>query len=78
MAEVIEFIKEEGISVIFIEEYTDESSVQSIVDETGVSVKILYTMEMAPKDPSDDYMTLMGKNLQNLMDGMDCSVTADA
>jgi ABC-type Zn uptake system ZnuABC Zn-binding protein ZnuA/Ca2+-binding EF-hand superfamily protein len=78
VAEVIEFIKEEGISVIFIEEYTDESSVQSIVDETGVSVKILYTMEMAPKDSSDNYMTLMGKNLQNLMDGMSCSVTADA
>jgi zinc transport system substrate-binding protein len=75
VAEVIEFIKEEDISVIFIEEYTDETSVKSIVDETGVSVKTLYTMEMAPKDINDDYMSLMGKNLQNLMDGMSCSVT---
>ncbi|MBQ70448.1 MAG: hypothetical protein CMA65_03035 [Euryarchaeota archaeon] len=75
VAEVIDFIKEEDISVIFIEEYTDESSVKSIVDETGVSVKTLYTMEMAPKDINDDYMSLMGKNLQNLMDGMSCSVT---
>ena len=76
VAEVVEHIKEEGITVLFVEEYTDQSSVQSIVDETGVSIKILYTMEMAPSDSDDDYMSMMNKNLDNLIDGMNCGQTA--
>ena len=72
VAEVVEFIKEEGITVLFVEEYTDQSAVQSIVDETGVIIKTLYTMEMAPSDANDDYMTMMNKNLDNLIAGIGC------
>ena len=72
VAKVVDFIKEEGITVLFVEEYTDQSSVQSIVDETGVSIEILYTMEMAPSDADDTYMTMMSKNLENLIDGIGC------
>jgi ABC-type Zn uptake system ZnuABC Zn-binding protein ZnuA/Ca2+-binding EF-hand superfamily protein len=72
VAKVVNFIKEEGITVLFVEEYTDQSSVQSIVDETGVSIQILYTMEMAPSDSGDNYMTMMTKNLDNLIAGMGC------
>jgi ABC-type Zn uptake system ZnuABC Zn-binding protein ZnuA len=57
---------------LFVEEYTDQSSVQSIVDETGVEIKILYTMEMAPSDSSDDYLSMMTKNLDNLVNGIGC------
>ena len=57
---------------MFVEEYTDQSSVQSIVDETGVEIKILYTMEMAPSDSSDDYLSMMTKNLDNLVNGIGC------
>ena len=72
VAKVVDFIKEEGITVLFVEEYTDQSSVQSIIDETGVSIQILYTMEMAPSDSSDTYMTMMTKNLENLIAGIGC------
>ena len=72
VAKVVEFINEEEIDVLFVEEYTDQSSVQSIVDETDVEVKILYTMEMAPSDSDDDYMSMMYKNLDNLAAGMSC------
>jgi zinc transport system substrate-binding protein len=72
IAKVVDFIKEEGIIVLFVEEYTDQSSVQSIVDETGVQIKILYTMEMAPSDSSDDYLSMMTKNLDNLVSGIGC------
>ena len=72
VAKVVNFINEEGITVLFVEEYTDQSSVQSIVDETGVSIQILYTMEMAPSDSSDNYMTMMTKNLENLVAGIGC------
>ena len=73
LAEVIEHIEEEGISVLYIEEYTDASSVDSIVEATGVTVKTLYTMEMAPMDADDDYLSLMQKNFENLEAGMSCS-----
>ena len=72
VAEVVEHIKEEGITVLFVEEYTDQTAVQSIVDETGVEVQILYTMEMRPSDSEDDYMSMMNKNLVNLVSGIGC------
>ena len=73
VVEVVDHIKEEGITVLFVEEYTDPSSVQSIVDETGVSIETLYTMEMAPIDDTDDYLSLMNKNFDSLEAGMSCS-----
>ena len=72
IAKVVNHIKEEEINVLFVEEYTDQSSVQSIVEETGVTIKILYTMEMAPSDSDDDYMSMMNKNLENLAAGIGC------
>ena len=73
LAGVIEHIEEEGITVLYVEEYTDASSVDSIIEATGVTVKTLYTMEMAPMDADDDYLSLMKKNLENLEAGMSCS-----
>ena len=80
IAKVVEKIKEKSITVLFIEEYTDASGVNSIVDETGVQVLYLYTMEMAPtdgsdgqSDSSDDYLSLMHKNLENLKLGLGCT-----
>jgi ABC-type Zn uptake system ZnuABC Zn-binding protein ZnuA len=72
VAEVVDFIKEENIEFLFVEEYTDATSVQSIVDETGVSVQTLYTMDMAPSDSTDDYMSMMYKNLDSLVAGIGC------
>ena len=72
VAAVVDHINEEGLTVLFVEEYTDQDSVQSIVDQTGVEIKILYTMEMAPTDSNDDYLSLMNKNLVNLVSGLGC------
>ena len=69
---VVESIEEGNISVLFIEEYTQASAVQSIVDQTDVQVLTLYTMEMAPSDSDDTYATLMIKNLNNLKTGLGC------
>ena len=73
VVKVVDRIKEDSINVLFVEEYTDQSSVQSIVDETDVDIQILYTMEMAPSDPSDDYLSMMNKNFDSLEAGMACS-----
>lgn len=72
IAEVVESVSENNISVMFIEEYTDASAVDSIVDQTGVQVLTLYTMEMAPSDSDDTYISMMTKNLNNLKTGLDC------
>ena len=70
---VIDKIEDEGIEYFFIEEYTDEDAVASLVDEAnGVTVLTLYTMEMAPKSAEDNYLTLMQKNLDNLKSGLEC------
>jgi ABC-type Zn uptake system ZnuABC Zn-binding protein ZnuA len=72
IAEVVESIEEKEITVLFVEEYTDQTAVNSIVEQTGVSLLILYTMEMAPSDPSDNYLSMMDKNLENLISGCGC------
>ena len=72
IAEAVEEINEEGLTVIYIEEYTDETAVASIAEQTGVTVEILYTMELPPKDSEDNYLSLMQKNLDNLVSGMGC------
>ena len=69
---MVEQINEKGITTLYIEEYTDPTAVQSIVEETGVSVKILYTMEMQPSDSNDDYLSMMEKNLNNMVAGIGC------
>ena len=74
IAEVVEKIEEDAISVLYIEEYTDETAVNSIVAQTNgaVTVQTLYTMELPPKDSNDDYLSLMEKNLNSLKAGLDC------
>ena len=74
VVKVVDRIEEDGITVLFVEEYTNQSSVQSIVDQTGVDIQILYTMEMAPSDSSDDYLSMMNKNFDSLEAGMTCSL----
>ena len=69
---VINHIKENEITVLFVEEYTNENAVNSIVEDTGVSIEKLYTMEMAPIDTNDNYLSLMNKNLNNLVNGIGC------
>ena len=73
IAEVIEKINEDEINVLYIEEYTQRSAVDSIVEATNVEVLYLYTMEMSPTDSSDTYLTMMNKNLENLKTGMGCT-----
>ena len=73
VAEVVEEIKENDIKVLFIEEYTDPTAVDGIVQETGVTLQYLYTMELPPSDSDDDYLSLMNKNLNNLKSGLACT-----
>ena len=70
---VISKINEDEISVLYIEEYTQASSVDLIVEATNVEVMYLYTMEKAPSDANDDYLSMLNKNLDNLKAGLGCA-----
>ena len=79
IAEVLEQIEEDGLTILFVEEYTNPDAVAGIVEQTksgtmpeGISIQTLYTMEMPPMDSEDDYLSLMEKNLDNLKAGMGC------
>ena len=79
ITKVVEKIESGGITVLFLEEYTSESAVSSIVEQTvssdlpdGVQTLTLYTMELPPMDSDDDYMSMMQKNLDNLKIGLGC------
>ena len=79
VAEVVEQIEEEGLTVLFVEEYTDQTAVAGLVEQTtsdtmpnGIDIETLYTMELPPINSEENYLTLMGKNLNNLKSGMNC------
>ena len=79
IADVIEHIEEEELTVLFVEEFTNADSVAAIVEQTksdtmpnGINIQTLYTMELPPMDSEDDYLSLMEKNLESLKTGMGC------
>ena len=79
IAEVLERVEDDGIIAIYVEEYTADNALASLVQETvsddlpqGIAVLTLNTLEMAPADSSESYITLMTENLENLKLGLSC------
>ena len=76
----MERVEEDGITAIYVEEYSPNGALDSLIQQTvsddlpdGLAILTLYTMEMGPSDASgDDYLSLMGKNLENLKTGLGC------
>ena len=79
IAEVLERVENDGIIAIYVEEYTADNALASLVQETvsddlpeGIDVLTLNTLEMAPADASENYITIMTENLENLKLGLAC------
>ena len=79
IADVLERVEEDGIIAIYVEEYTPNGALDSLIQDTksddlpdGIQVLTLYTLEQAPADSSDNYITLMTENLENLKTGLAC------
>jgi zinc transport system substrate-binding protein len=69
--DAIDAIKRDHLPVIFLEDGTPASAVQSIVDETHVRVDVLSPNEVKPD--SGDYITVQQDNLVKLKDALGCS-----
>ena len=79
VADVLERVRDDGVTAIYVEEYTPNGALDSLIQDTksadlpnGIEVLTLHTLEMAPADPSDNYITLMTENLDNLKAGLAC------
>lgn len=74
MAEIIDYINEHSIKTIFFEDMNDTKVVDTISNETGVDIEILYTLEYLTDeqlDNEDDYFSVMRQNLNALMSGLE-------
>ena len=76
---MLERVRDDGVTAIYVEEYTPNGALDSLIQDTksadlpnGIEVLTLHTLEMAPADPSDNYITLMTENLDNLKAGLAC------
>ena len=56
-----------------------DTAVAAIVQQTiseslpdGIEIQTLYTMELQPSNADDDYLSMMGKNLEALKAGLGC------
>ncbi|MHB8632852.1 MAG: metal ABC transporter substrate-binding protein [Thermoplasmatota archaeon] len=68
--DAIDAIKRDHLPVIFLEDGTPQSAVQSIQDETHVRVDVLSPNEIKPA--SGDYVTVQQDNLAKLADALGC------
>ena len=73
--EFIDFVKENGITVIFAEELIDPRLAEVLADEAGVQVMILSPLEGLTQQDTvagKNYISKMEENLENLRVALDC------
>ncbi|WP_138160623.1 metal ABC transporter substrate-binding protein [Peptoniphilus catoniae] len=71
MAEIVDFVKENNIKVIFTEELLDTKVSDTIAAETGAKTLVLNPIEGLSQeelDSGEDYISVMEKNLSNLLE----------
>ncbi|MFV0412744.1 MAG: metal ABC transporter substrate-binding protein [Oscillospiraceae bacterium] len=69
MAEVIDFVKQNNVKVIFFEELVSPKVAEAIAAETGAGTEVLNPIEGLTQeqiDAGDDYFSLMRQNLKAL------------
>lgn len=69
MAEVIDFVKQNNVKVIFFEELVSPKVAEAVAAETGASTEVLNPIEGLTQeqiDAEDDYLSIMRQNLKAL------------
>jgi zinc transport system substrate-binding protein len=76
LAEIAEIVRREQVDVIFTEELVAPDVAETIAAETGARTAVLATIEGLPdeeRSAGEDYLSLMGRNLDALRDALDCA-----
>lgn len=74
MAEVIDFINENGIKAIFFEEAASPAVAEAVSRETGVEVLVLNPVESLSRErqeAGEDYFSVMEQNLETLLSALE-------
>lgn len=76
LADLKDFVDQEGITTIFTEELVSPEVAQTLAEEAGVETAILFTIEgLTPEQEAAgaDYASLMRENLSTLEGALGCS-----
>lgn len=73
LAEVADFIRANGVTTVYYETLVDPKVAQTVADETGATTAVLDPLEGLAEGSSDDYLSVMEKNLQTVTTGQGCS-----
>lgn len=73
MAEIIDFVKEHNVRVIFFEELASPKVAETIAKETGATTAVLNTVEGLTDEQAaagEDYLSIMRENLAQLKEAL--------
>ncbi len=74
LAEVADFVEENGVRTIYTETLLDPAVAETVAAETGATTAVLDTLEgLTDASPADDYPGVMRANLEVLRTGQGCS-----
>jgi len=73
IAEVADFVRANDVSTVYYETLVDPKVAQTVADETGATTAVLDPLEGLAEGSTDDYISVMEKNLQTVKDGQPCS-----
>lgn len=73
IAEVADFVKANGVTTIYYEALVDPKVAQTVASETGAATAMLDPLEGLAQGSTDDYLTVMRKNLDTVQKGQSCT-----
>jgi zinc transport system substrate-binding protein len=74
LAEITEFVKENGVSTIYYETLVSPKIAETVAAETGANVAVLDPIEgLAEDSQGDNYLEIADANLTSLRTGLQCS-----
>ncbi|MFC6239033.1 metal ABC transporter substrate-binding protein [Longivirga aurantiaca] len=73
IAEVADFVRANEVRTVYYETLVDPKVAQTVADETGAKTAVLDPLEGLAEGSTDDYISVMEKNLQTVKDGQPCS-----
>lgn len=70
---IAEQVKEQGVNVIFFEELVSDNLAKMLASEAKIDTNVIYSLEgltTKQEQAGDNYLTLMERNLQNLVEAL--------
>jgi zinc transport system substrate-binding protein len=73
IAEVADFVRANDVSTVYYETLVDPKVAETVAQETGATTAVLDPLEGLAEGSTDDYISVMEKNLQTVKAGQVCS-----